>query len=490
MRAMGKMKSIFNQLRLLAFIAILISISFGCTSQNTREKEIAQNDTFKAFVRAHSLIHQHYYIPIKSKRLLEYAMQGMVDASGLDLSQVGVPSSLFSFDENNKSGSKEAIPYSSIRALSQLFGRIKELKPTISDKVLLEGGIRGMVSHLDGTSEYLDVETARNLTNPPRTAGATGVLVTRQEGQIIVTHALKDSSAWKAGIESGDHIVSINNQQTKDMTLTKVVQNLRGRSGSKLNITIKKQNGLLEKLRLTREHLILQDISSKLMENGIAYIELISLNRNTSRNLLKHLNRLERENNAPLKGLIIDLRNCLGGLLDETIAVTDIFITQGKILSLEGRQASSRKEYFAGSQPAHQKWESVPIVVLTNGLVSSAGEIFASAMQDSKRATLIGSKTSGVGKIHTVFPLPDNTMLKLTTSLYKRSSGIRIDGKGVTPDICVKGNRIYKGSERTLSHCDQRFRFYNSNDKDIELNHALKILKRRKIPEFQGQHTY
>lgn len=464
-----------GHLKHIAILLIIILVTGSCA---TSKPKVVESDSFKAFVSAYNSIRRYYYTRIEGQTLVEEAMQGMLDVSGLELSQTGLPASLFSLEENAGPGKRESIPFSSIRAFSQLFARIKKQKPSVNENTLFEGAIRGMVSHLDSSSEFLDEEASKYMLGHSRGAGGVGVVISVRNGKVVIINLVKNGPAWKAGIENGDSISVINGQPAAKLSLIRIIKELRGDIGTKLYLTVTRQNGIIKRYTLIRQHVRLKDVSARLMSNGIGYVQLIALGKNTSKRLVRKLYALERKNHAPLKGLILDLRNNMGGLLKEAIATANIFIEKGVLLEIQGRSARGIKQYTASPQFNH-KWESIPLVVLINGSVASSGEIISSAMQDSHRATLVGSKTFGWGKIQTVIPLPGKVMLKLTTYIYKRASGKIIHGHGVTPDICIKGNKIYRGRRRSTGNCEQQARYYDFFGDDVELNYAVKMLKEK-----------
>jgi len=241
------------------------------------------------------------------------------------------------------------------------------------------------------------------------------------------------SPAYRAGLEAGDKIIKINDESTKNMTLFEAVKLLRGKKGTDVTITIVRE-GLAEPkdFTLTRDVIKLQSVKSKLMDEHYGYIRITQFQENTARELTKALKALNKESGGTLQGLILDLRNNPGGLLDQAIDVADTFLDSGKIVYTDGRVPSQKMEFFA--HPQKEKYP-YPMIVLVNGGSASASEIVAGALQDHHRAVVLGTQTFGKGSVQTIIPLDDGSGLKLTTAHYFTPSGRVIQAEGIKPDI-------------------------------------------------------
>ncbi len=253
---------------------------------------------------------------------------------------------------------------------------------------------------------------------------------------MTVVSPLEDTPADKAGIHSNDQIVKIDDQPTQDMSLMDAVQKMRGAKGSKVKLTIlrKGESKPLE-FDLVRDIIAIQSIKSRSLEPGFGYVRISSFQSGTAGDLRKALNQLEAEDSG-LQGLVVDLRNDPGGLLDQAVEVSDEFLDEGLIVYTGGRLENQKMRFEAHKKKT--KTHPYPIVVLVNSGSASASEIVAGALQDHKRAIIMGEQTFGKGSVQTVIPLNDGSALRLTTSLYYTPSGTSIQAKGITPDILVK----------------------------------------------------
>lgn len=304
---------------------------------------------------------------------------------------------------------------------------------------LTNSAIEGMVKTLDPYSAYLTPERYKELEiGTSGEFGGVGMEVTEEEGFLKVIAPIEGSPAAKAGIKPGDLILAINGKTTEGMAVFESVKLLRGPKGSNVKITLKREgeNSSID-LTLTRDIIHIKSVKFNLFEGGIGYIKLSQFQEKVAEELINAVSDLEYKNGGMLKGLVLDLRNNPGGLLDEAIEVADEFIDQGLIVSVKGRSPDQSKQYFA------TKGENVhdyPIVVIVNKGSASASEVVAEALQDSKRATILGSKTFGKGSVQTIIKLDDGSGLKITTAKFYAPSGRSINAIGVTPDIIVEDN--------------------------------------------------
>ena len=313
---------------------------------------------------------------------------------------------------------------------------VDEVKP----KDLIYGALKGMLSSLDPHSQFMDPDTYNELkVDTEGKFGGLGIEITIKDGLLTVITPIEDTPAWKAGIKAKDRIVKINNDLTRDMTLTDAVKKLRGKVGEAVTITVLRESEkkLLE-FKIVRGVIKIQDIKgARILEDGIGYIRLVEFRENTAAEMDKALVILKK---AGLNAIILDLRNNPGGLLDSAVEVSERFLEKGKIIvSTKGRIASQNMEFTAGySNPI----VDMPMVVLINEGSASGSEIVAGAMKDYKRAIILGVKSFGKGSVQTIIPLTDGSALRLTTSKYYTPANKMIHGIGIYPDITVEEAKV------------------------------------------------
>jgi carboxyl-terminal processing protease len=263
-----------------------------------------------------------------------------------------------------------------------------------------------------------------------------GIEITLKEGVLTVVSPIEDTPAFRAGIQAGDQILKIDGESTKNLTLMDSVKRLRGPRGTKVTITIIREG--LSKPReftLTRDVIPIRSVRYELMEKQYGYIRLSQFQEKTEGELDKAINALESESKGAIKGMILDLRNNPGGLLDQAVKVSDRFIESGLIVSMEGRREDQKMKFYAHPQGTIAHY---PLVVLVNGGSASASEIVAGAIQDHGRGIVVGTQSFGKGSVQTIFPLKDGSGLRLTTARYFTPNGRSIQAKGIIPDIIVK----------------------------------------------------
>src|SRR2546421_5765389 len=345
------------------------------------------------------------------------------------------------------------LPIEELRAFTEVFGAIKTnyVEP-VEDKKLFTEAINGMLTGLDPHSAYLDQEAFKELqVGTQGQFGGLGIEVGMEDGFVKVISPIEDTPAFKAGIKPNDLIVKLDDTPVKGMTLNDAVKRMRGKPNTQITLTLtrKGENAPII-VTLTRAIIKVQSIASKVIEPGYAWVRVRAFQEGTPENMVKHLNDLFKQ--GQVKGLVLDLRNDPGGLLHGAVAVSSAFLpAKSLIVSTDGRAEDAKKKFFAtpddyvrGSRgedvlksvPSAAK--TVPMVVLVNGGSASASEIVAGALQDHKRATVIGTQTFGKGSVQTIMPLGNNTAIKLTTARYYTPGGRSIQALGVTPDILVE----------------------------------------------------
>ena len=299
---------------------------------------------------------------------------------------------------------------------------------------LIYGAIKGMVQNLDPHSSFMTKEEHQDLLIETKGSfSGVGIEISVKDNVLTVVSPIEGTPAYAAGIQSGDKIIRIDDKPTNDMTLSDAVKNIRGRKGTKVKLTILRES--VEKpleFTITRDVIPLRSVRSYLLSPDIGYVRISTFQSKTSEDLDDALEKMETGRN--LKGLILDLRNNPGGLLSQAIEVSDLFLDAGLIVSTKGRNASQDMEVSAQKNEVERDY---PIIVLVNGGSASASEIVAGALQDNKRALILGTQTFGKGSVQTILPLSDGSGLRLTTAKYYTPSGKSIQASGITPDIEV-----------------------------------------------------
>ncbi|MCI0508151.1 MAG: S41 family peptidase [Gammaproteobacteria bacterium] len=334
------------------------------------------------------------------------------------------------------------IPLNELRSLTEVFGRIKQdfVEP-VSDKTLLENAIRGMLSGLDPHSTYLDAEGYKDLqVGTTGEFGGLGIEVGMEDGFVKVISPIDDTPAQRAGIQAGDLIIRLDSKPVKGMTLHEAVNIMRGKVGTDILLTIVREG--VDKpfeVTITRDTIKVQSVKGRILEDGYGYIRISQFQSHTGENLAKQISKLREEGKGKLNGLILDLRNNPGGVLNAAVEVSDAFLEKGLIVYTQGRVPDSELKFTA---TPNELIDGAPMVVLVNGGSASASEIVAGALQDHKRAIIMGSQTFGKGSVQTILPLKNNTALKLTTARYYTPSGRSIQASGIKPDIELESIKV------------------------------------------------
>ena len=327
--------------------------------------------------------------------------------------------------------------YENLQIFSDVLDIVQEnYVQEVQSEELIEGAISGMLRTLDPHSSYLDPDAYKELQVETKGSfGGIGIEITVRDGVLTVVSPLEGTPAYELGIQAGDQILRVDGEPTKEMTLMEAVKKMRGPKGTNVVLTIMREEFTKpQDFVVTRDTIAIKSVRSKTLEPGYGYIRISQFQSSTARDLRKDISELEKEN-KPLKGLILDLRNNPGGLLDQAVKVSDEFLNEGLIVYTGGRLKSQdmRFEAHMNTRP-----HSYPVVVLVNEGSASAAEIVAGALQDHKRAVVVGVKTFGKGSVQTVMPLRNGAALRLTTALYYTPSGRSIQAKGIDPDIVVE----------------------------------------------------
>ncbi len=304
----------------------------------------------------------------------------------------------------------------------------------VDDKKLIEGAIHGMLYSLDPHSNFLDAETFKEMQVETKGSfGGLGIEITIKDGYITIVSPIEGTPAYRMGLQSGDKIVKIEGKSTKNMTLVEAVKLMRGPKGTKITISIYREGFTKpEDYTITRDVIKIKSVRSKSLGDGYGYVKIVSFQEKTNQELQKALKKLKDEHK--LQGLVLDLRNNPGGLLDQAVKVSNQFLDGGLIVYTDGRVENQKMRFEATSG---KEDEDYPIVVLVNGGSASASEIVAGALQDHGRALILGTKTFGKGSVQTIIPLEGGAGLRLTTAHYYTPKGRSIQAKGIEPDIVV-----------------------------------------------------
>ena len=368
---------------------------------------------------------------------------------------VGVAASLHFAAFADKESLATPLPIEELRAFSEVFGRIKsDYVEPVTDKKLIDEAINGMLSGLDPHSAYLDMEAFKELqVGTQGKFGGLGIEVGMEDGLVKVISPIEDTPAFHAGIKSGDLIIKLDDTLVKGLTLNEAVKRMRGKPGTKIVLTIiRKDEPKPLTISLVRAVIKVQSVKSKLVDPGYGFIRITQFQEQTGENLATALETLIKQNKEPLKGLVLDLRNDPGGLLNGAVSVSAAFLaqdalvvyTEGRTDDAKMRLTASPENYLRGNvkndylKSLPDSVKSVPLVVLVNGGSASASEIVAGALQDHKRAVIMGTQTFGKGSVQSILPLGNNTAIKLTTARYYTPGGRSIQAKGIVPDILVE----------------------------------------------------
>jgi len=379
------------------------------------------------------------------------------------------------------------LPVEELRAFTEVFGAIKQnyVEP-VEDKKLINEAINGMLSGLDPHSAYLDAEAFRELqVGTQGQFGGLGIEVGMEDGFVKVVSPIEDTPAFRAGIKPGDLIIRLDDTPVKGMTLNDAVKRMRGKPNTQITLTLSRKGEPAPiVVTLTRAVIRVQSVKSKMLEPGYGWVRVSQFQESTTDNLVKHVENLYKQ--GPLKGLVLDLRNDPGGLLYGAVAISSAFLpSKVLVVSTDGRTEDAKKKFLASPEdylrgarddvlkglPAAVK--TVPMVVLVNGGSASASEIVAGALQDHKRATVIGTQTFGKGSVQTIMPLGNATAIKLTTARYYTPSGRSIQAKGITPDIIVE--EPGQSAEARLREADLERHLSNDRDKGADTKSGTRV---------------
>jgi len=399
----------------------------------------------------------------------------------------------------DKESSGGALPLTELRTFSEVFANIKSnyVEP-VEDKELLENAIRGMLSGLDPHSSFLDAKDYTDLrVGTTGEFGGLGIEVGMEDGFVKVIAPIDDTPAQRAGVKAGDLVIRLDDTPVKGLSLREAVDIMRGKPGDDILLTIVREGTDKPlKISITRAIIKVTSVKSRDLGDGFAYLRITQFQSNTGNNLLDAIDTLKEDQGSDLKGLVLDLRNNPGGVLNAAVDVADAFLEDGLIVYTQGRTLNSEVRFNATLNDAAK---GAPIVVLINVGSASASEIVAGALQDHSRAIIMGSRSFGKGSVQTVMPLKEGNALKLTTALYYTPSGRSIQAQGIEPDITLENLELSSTGEpefTPLTEADLSGHLDNSNGdnlspadedtaepeekqirKDYQLYEALNLLK-------------
>ena len=390
----------------------------------------------------------------------------------------------------------QPLPLEDLQVFSEVFGKIKsDYVEDVDDTRLLQDAIQGMLSGLDPHSAYLDPESFNEVRiGTEGQFGGLGIEVTMENGFVKVVAPIDDTPAHKAGMKSGDLIIRLDNTPVKGMTLNEAVRVMRGKPGTDIKLTVVRedQNKPIEFV-IERAIIRITSVKHRMLDTGYGYVRITQFQSGTEEALRTALNQLKNETGGPLKGLVLDLRNNPGGVLNSAVAVSDTFLRRGIIVYTKGRVDDSELRFTATPT---DYIDGVPMVVLVNGGSASASEIVAGALQDHNRAIVMGTKTFGKGSVQTILPMQNGAALKITTARYYTPDDRSIQAKGIEPDVIVEDLKLATGDtdEDPLRESDLAGHLENDNsdgrprsstngdrgsllENDFQLREALNLLK-------------
>ncbi len=377
------------------------------------------------------------------------------------------------------------LPLDDLRIFSEIFSKIKsDYVEPIEDKALLQNAIRGMLSGLDPHSAYLIPDEYKDLRiGTSGEFGGLGIEVGMENGFVKVIAPIDDTPAQRAGMKSGDLIIRLDDTPVKGMSLNDAVKIMRGKPGEEIILTVLR-NGEDKPLKITIVRAVIRvtSVRSRILESGYGYLRISQFQTRTSEALQQAISKIKKESKTDIKGLVLDLRNNPGGVLSGAVAVSDAFLKKGLIVYTEGRMTDSQLKFNAKPTDV---LDGAPMVVLVNGGSASASEIVAGALQDHKRAVIMGSKTFGKGSVQTILPMENGSALKLTTARYYTPSGTSIQAEGITPDIVLEDVSVSSKKDAGIARikeADLARHLDNGNGKNGKKK-TVKDAKKTKKPE-------
>ena len=373
--------------------------------------------------------------------------------------------------------------YKYLDLFGQVFDRVRSsYVEEVSDQELIEKAIDGMLSGLDPHSGYMNEEIWKEMQMDTKGKfGGLGIEITMEEGFVKVIAPIEDTPAYEAGILAGDYIIQIDETPVFGLTLNEAVELMRGERGAPIMVTISRENTEPFEIEIIRDYINIRSVKSEVFD-GVGYLRITSFNEQTEKSLIDAINKIQLNPEINISGYVLDVRSNPGGLLTQAVKVTDIFLTRGEIVSTRGRDKKDIRRYRAKKA---DRTDGKPLVVLIDGGSASASEIVAGALQDHRRAIIIGTQSFGKGSVQTIIPFQvsnsdDLTGIRLTTARYYTPSGESIQGKGITPDIIIEQGEFESYDFKTFSESDLK----DSLDKDNQDNESKKAVE-EELSEFE-----
>ena len=398
------------------------------------------------------------------------------------------------YNHEDVHAAKTSLPLNQLQAFSEVYLKIKQhYVQDISDKEIFDNAIKGMLEGLDPHSTFLNEKDFKDLQIGTKGEfGGLGIEITMEGGYVKVITPIDDTPAFKAGIEAGDLIIEIDNKSVQGMSLGEAVDLMRGKIGTSILLTIAREgeNSPIE-VKITRDKIKVKSVKYEIIDDNYGYIRISSFQTKTGNNLKKAIKELKAKSKNNIKGYVIDMRNNPGGVLGAAVDVSDAFIKgKKKIVFTKGRTEDAMYEFVSNNTDLA---DGKPIVVLINGGSASASEIVAGALQDHKRAIIMGTQSFGKGSVQTILPITSKTAVKITTARYYTPKGRSIQAKGITPDIIVENLKLgsisqdkilkesdlmghLKNNEKKNSKEDKKKQNRNLED-DYQLSEAINLLK-------------
>ena len=390
--------------------------------------------------------------------------------------------------------SDEEEKYKYLDLFGQVFDRVRSsYVEEVSDQELIEKAIDGMLSGLDPHSGYMNEEVWQEMQMDTKGKfGGLGIEITMEEGFVKVIAPIEDTPAYEAGILAGDYIIQIDDTPVFGLTLNEAVELMRGEKGEPIIITISRENTEPFELEIIRDFIKIRSVKNEIVDE-VGYLRITSFNEQTEKGLINAIENIQSDPNIKIKGYVLDVRSNPGGLLTQAVKVTDIFLERGEIVSTRGRDKKDIRRYRSKKG---DKTNGKPLVVIIDGGSASASEIVAGALQDHKRAIIIGTQSFGKGSVQTIMPFQvsnsDNiTGIRLTTARYYTPSGKSIQGKGITPDIIIEQGEFESFEFKRFSESDLKDSLDKDNDekKDDKENieEDLTLFEKRLAIDYQLQ---
>ena len=378
--------------------------------------------------------------------------------------------------------------YKYLDLFGQVFDRVRSsYVEEVTDQELIEKAIDGMLSGLDPHSGFMNEEVFQEMQmDTEGKFGGLGIEITMEEGFVKVIAPIEDTPAYDAGVLAGDYIIQIDETPVFGLTLNEAVELMRGKKGEPIVITISRANTEPFEIEIIRDYIKIRSVKSEVL-NNIGYLRITSFNEQTESGLLNAIKKIEQENK--IKGYVLDVRSNPGGLLTQAVKVTDIFLERGEIVSTRGRDKKDIRRYRAKKS---DRTNGKPLVVIIDGGSASASEIVAGALQDHKRAIIIGTQSFGKGSVQTIIPFQvsnsDNlTGIRLTTARYYTPSGESIQGKGIVPDIIIEQGEFESFNYKRFSESDLKDSLDKNNEEELEDNEDNELSEFEKRLEIDYQ---